>query len=108
MTVDEFLAEVHTLDQEYAHLVSESQKAGRSLRYVANIDRATAKVGLKQVEKDAPLGILSDAENSVIFRTQFYDEMPIAISGPGAGPLVTAAGVLGDILDLSVHMKEHS
>ncbi len=108
MTVDEFLAKVHTLDQEYAHLVSESQKAGRSLRYVANIDGATAKVGLKQVEKDAPLGILSDAENSVIFRTQFYDEMPIAISGPGAGPLVTAAGVLGDILDLSVHMKEHS
>jgi len=108
MTVDEFLAEVHTLDQEYARLVSESQKAGRSLRYVANIDGATAEVGLKQVEKDAPLGILNDAENSVIFRTQFYDEMPITISGPGAGPLVTAAGVLGDILDLGVHMKEHS
>ena len=108
MTVDEFLREVHTLDDDYACQVSEAKKTGRSLRYVASINGTEASVGLEQVEKDGPLGILNDAENSVIFRTRFYDEMPITISGPGAGPLVTAAGVLGDILDLSVHMKEHS
>ena len=108
VTVDEFLRKVHMLDDDYAHLVGEAQKAGRSLRYVANVEKTNGEVGLVQVAKDSALGILNDAENSVIFRTRFYDEMPIAISGPGAGPLVTAAGVLGDILDLSVHMKEHS
>ena len=108
VTVDEFLREVHTLDDDYARQVSEAKKAGRSLRYVASINGTEASVGLEQVEKDGPLGILNDAENSIIFRSRFYDEMPITISGPGAGPLVTAAGVLGDILDLSVHMKEHS
>lgn len=108
MTVDEFFQEIHTLDEDYARQVSEAKKAGRSLRYVASINRTEASVGLEQVDKDGPFGILSGAQNCVIFRTSFYDEMPIAISGPGAGPLVTAAGVLGDILDLGVHMKEHS
>ena len=108
LTVDEFLSQIHTLDQEYDLLTREAQAAGRSLRYVASIEKAKAKVGLSQEEKASSLGALGGAENAVIFRTRFYDEMPITISGPGAGPLVTAAGVLWDILDLSVHMKEHS
>ena len=108
MTVDEFLREVHTLDDDYARAVSEARSAGRSLRYVASVDDKNGRVGLTQVERDGALGTLNDAENSVIFHTQFYKEMPLAISGPGAGPLVTAAGVLGDILDIDVHMKEIS
>ena len=108
MTVDQFLREVHSLDDDYARQVSEAQEAGRSLRYVANVENTKGSVGLVQVERDGSLGILSGSENSVIFHTHFYDTMPIAISGPGAGPLVTAAGVLGDTLDLDVHMKEHS
>jgi len=108
MTVDQFLREVHSLDDDYACQVSEAKSAGRSLRYVANVENTKGSVGLVQVERDGSLGILNNAENSVIFHTRFYDEMPIAISGPGAGPLVTAAGVLGDILNLGVYMKEHS
>lgn len=108
MTVDEFLRDVHLLDDEYARLVGEAKSAARSLRYVASVENKKARVGLTQVEKDGALGTLNDAENCVIFHTQFYEKMPLAISGPGAGPLVTAAGVLGDIIDLSVHMKEIS
>ena len=108
VTVDEFLGKIHTLDKEYARRTDEARAAGRTLRYVAKIEKESAVVGLSQEEKNSSLESLSGAENSVIFRTRFYDEMPIAISGPGAGPLVTAAGVLGDILNLDAHMREHS
>ncbi len=105
ITVDEFLSKIHTLDEEYARRTDEARVAGRTLRYVAKIEKTKAVVGLSQEERDSSLGALSGAENIVIFHTHFYDTMPIAVSGPGAGPLVTAAGVLGDILDLDVHMR---
>ncbi len=106
VTVDEFLREINTLDEEYAMRTSEAQTAGKSLRYVAKIDRTGAAVGLSQEEKESALGSLSGAENAVIFRTRFYNDVPLTVCGPGAGPLVTAAGVLGDILDLNVHMRK--
>ena len=106
VTVDEFLREINTLDEEYAMRTSEAQTAGKSLRYVAKIDRTGAAVGLSQEEKGGALGSLSGAENAVIFRTRFYNDVPLTVCGPGAGPLVTAAGVLGDILDLNVHMRK--
>lgn len=33
-------------------------------------------------------------------RTERYDEQPLIIRGPGAGPDVTAAGVFADLLTL--------
>lgn len=105
VTVDEFLREISTLDQKYALRTREAQAAGRSLRYVAKIDMAGAQVGLLQEEKNGTLGSLNGAENAVIFHTRFYNDLPLTICGPGAGPLATAAGVLGDILNLGVHMR---
>ena len=104
ITVDEFLSKIHMLDQEYALRTQEAQNAGMSLRYVAKVDTSGAKVGLSQEEKGGALGSLTGAENAVIFHTRFYNDVPLTICGPGAGPLVTAAGVLGDIIDLNVHM----
>ncbi len=106
LTLNQFQDQIHTLDQEYALRTQEAQNAGKTLRYVAKIDRSGAKVGLSQEERDSILGALGGPENAVIFRTHFYNDVPLTISGPGAGPLVTAAGVLGDIIDLSVHMRE--
>jgi len=36
-----------------------------------------------------------------VFTTPRYKENPLAITGPGAGPAVTAAGVLNDVLKLA-------
>jgi aspartokinase/homoserine dehydrogenase 1 len=36
-----------------------------------------------------------------VFTTVRYREHPLVIRGPGAGPLVTAAGVLNDVLALA-------
>jgi aspartokinase/homoserine dehydrogenase 1 len=44
---------------------------------------------------------LRGTDNQIVFTTPRYDENPLAITGPGAGPAVTAAGVLNDVLKLA-------
>jgi aspartokinase/homoserine dehydrogenase 1 len=47
------------------------------------------------------LGALSGTDNQFAFTTGRYDSNPLVITGPGAGPAVTAAGVLNDVLELA-------
>ena len=46
-------------------------------------------------------GGLNCPDNQIVFTTTRYREHPLVIRGPGAGPLVTAAGVLNDLLALA-------
>lgn len=50
-----------------------------------------------------PLASLRGTDNQIVFTTRRYREHPLVITGPGpgAGPTVTAAGVLNDILQLA-------
>jgi aspartokinase/homoserine dehydrogenase 1 len=47
------------------------------------------------------LGVLDGTDNQFTFTTTRYREQPLVIRGPGAGPAVTAAGVVNDILLLA-------
>jgi len=98
---DEFMAATPTLDEEYAARVGEAQAGGRTLRYVAHIGPDGGKVGLVAVPQNSALGTLRGPANYVAFHTERYAEIPLIVSGPGAGPEVTAAGVLGDIIEMS-------
>ena len=67
------------------------------LRYVARINGKGASVGLEEVSKDGPLGQGISTANVVLFRTRNYDNPPLVVQGPGAGPAVTAGGIFSDI-----------
>jgi aspartokinase/homoserine dehydrogenase 1 len=41
---------------------------------------------------------LRGPDNIFQFRTRRYREQPLTVQGPGAGPEVTAAGVIADLL----------
>lgn len=101
LSVDEFLTAVRHLDDEYASRFNEAQAEGCTLRYIAQIGPEGGTVALAPVSKASPPGVLRGPANHIAFRTRYYSDLPLAISGPGAGPLVTAAGVLDDILDLA-------
>jgi homoserine dehydrogenase len=58
-------------------------------------------VGLVAVPRDGPLGALHGPANYIAMHTRRYNQVPLVVSGPGAGPEVTAAGVLGDMIDLA-------
>ena len=101
LSVDGFLSAVATLDEDYAHLVKEARSRGRSLCYVARVGPNGGAVGVEEVEKEGALGVLRGPENAVSFHTERYASYPLVVSGPGAGPQVTAAGVLGDLIELA-------
>lgn len=53
------------------------------------------------VDARSPLASLSGTDNQFIFTTMRYKKNPLVITGPGAGPDVTAAGILNDVLKLA-------
>lgn len=99
-----------TLDAAYAARIAEAQAQGNVLRYVARVTPEGGTVGLTAVKRDGPLGALRGPGNYIYIalHTTRYRPLPLALSGPGAGREVTAAGVLGDILKLARQMAPGS
>ena len=88
------------LDEMYTKRLTEAQAEKGVLRYVARVSDSACQVGLATVAQQGRLGVLRGPENVVVFRTARYHDTPLTIAGPGAGPEVTAAGVLSDILNI--------
>ncbi len=59
------------------------------------------RVGLMSVAREGHIGSKSGPVNSVAIFTHRYTEMPLVISGPGAGPEIKVAGVMEDMLQLA-------
>ena len=97
---EHFLARVAELDETWAKRVNEARRKGRVLRYRAHVTPTAIIVGLAPVKLTDPLGVLHGTDNQFTFTTARYRAQPLVITGPGAGPAVTAAGVFNDLLRL--------
>ena len=100
LSVDEFMAALPSLDEQYEVRVAEARAAGHTLRYVAEVADGAARVGLQPLDPESRLARVRSSDSIVIFHTERYSENPLVVSGRGAGAYNTAAGVLGDILSL--------
>ena len=98
VSLADFVEQLESIDQAWSERVRAATSKGEVLRYCANITRASVKVGLVGVPVGSLLGSLSGTDNQFVFTTTRYRDNPLVISGPGAGPAVTAAGVLNDLL----------
>lgn len=104
---DEFVSRLGELDAEYQK-IKENQESGFVLRYVGDLhgDLSQVKgkldVKLVSVPANSALGQLKGSDSIFEIYTESYGENPIVIMGAGAGASVTARGVFGDILRLSV------
>jgi aspartokinase/homoserine dehydrogenase 1 len=101
LPLGQFLENLPRLDAEWERRVQAATARVRALRYVASVTRQSLSVELREVDRSSPLGALKGADNTVVFTTARYKSNPLVITGPGAGPAVTAAGVLNDILQLT-------
>ena len=102
LPLDEFLARLPELDAAWSERVAVEAKHQRVLRYVVSATNRAASVGLRAVPAASPIGAASGTQNIVTFQSRRYRHEPLVISGPGAGPQVTAAGILNDICSLGV------
>jgi aspartokinase/homoserine dehydrogenase 1 len=97
----EFLQRVTEMDEPLRQKSAEAAAEGRHLRYLASMTRRRVEVGLQAVEARSPFAALKGTDNQVVFITKRYRRNPLVITGPGAGPAVTAGGVLNDVLKLA-------
>jgi aspartokinase/homoserine dehydrogenase 1 len=99
-----FIENLKTLDADMAKRAASAAREGKTLRYVAKIGR-DIRVGIEAVPKSSPMGGLRGTANQVAIYSKRYKTNPLVVTGPGAGADVTAAGVLNDIVAITVQER---
>jgi bifunctional aspartokinase / homoserine dehydrogenase 1 len=98
--LETWLAGLPRDDAWWAAEVAAARAKGRVPRYVATITPHTMQVGLRAMPMAHPLGQLRGSANQLVITSDRYASAPLVITGPGAGPHVTATGVLADLCSL--------
>jgi len=101
LPLDRFLTRLSELDAGWAERASRAAERGERLRYVVTASARGISAVLALVPAASEIGTLYGTRNLIAFTTGRYRREPLVISGPGAGPAVTAAGILNDILSVS-------
>jgi len=65
-------------------------------------------VGVAELPLADPLARVRTGENMVVLRTDHYDSIPLTIAGPGAGPEITAAGIVSDLVEAARQLTSSS
>ena len=97
-TVEAFLDSLEALDATWGWRAIAAAAAGEVLVPLARFDGAVARFAIEAVPASSPFARLRPGENLVLVETDRYGDPPLLIGGPGAGPAVTAAGVLADVV----------
>ncbi|HYK82250.1 MAG TPA: aspartate kinase [Gemmatimonadales bacterium] len=101
LALAQFLARLEDYDATWAKRAAAARARGGVLRYRAIVTPRRIRVGLVVVEASSPMASLNGTDNQFIFTTARYRKNPLVITGPGAGPAVTAGGILNDVLKLA-------
>lgn len=104
-TIDEFMAALPDHDPQMTSLLEEALQSNQVLRFVGSVDsEGNASVRLRRYDESHPFARIQRTDNIVLFRTRRYDQNPLVVQGPGAGPEVTAGGIFADLLRLAAYV----
>jgi aspartokinase/homoserine dehydrogenase 1 len=105
-SAQEFLDRLPEFDAPMFVRLEAARKRGRVLRYVGSLEAATGKavVGLVELERTHTFANINLTDNVVRFTTSRYNQNPLVVQGPGAGPEVTAGGVFADLLRVCAYL----
>ncbi|GAA0551057.1 bifunctional aspartate kinase/homoserine dehydrogenase II [Rheinheimera aquimaris] len=97
----DFWARRSLLDAELAQLLTQAKAGGKVLRYVACLSirngSVRADVSLQQVSAGHALAAIAPCDNVFVIRSDWYNDNPLVLKGPGAGKVVTAGGLHTDL-----------
>jgi aspartokinase/homoserine dehydrogenase 1 len=96
-SLDQFLKELPRFDAEWAERTKEERAREAALQYVGRLSKEEIHVAVEAVPERSAFGQLAGTDNLFEFYTARYDDSPLSVRGPGAGPEVTAGGVLSDV-----------
>jgi aspartokinase/homoserine dehydrogenase 1 len=98
-TIDDFLNGLSKHDGEMKKRFDAAAAKGKVLRYMGRLTAdGKAVVGVSELDKSHAFANIALTDNVVRYATARYNNNPLIVQGPGAGPAVTAAGVFADLL----------
>ena len=68
------------------------------MQYIGRMEEGRLSVQTRCIEQGSPFARLDGSNNMVVYTTERYLDNPLVVQGPGAGPEVTAAGILADLI----------
>ena len=98
VSVDAFMAGLEGLDAAWAERVAAAEAEGQRLAYVGQITDDGLSVGVRAVDAASPFARSRGTDNVILIQSARYHDTPLVVQGPGAGPDVTAAGLLADLV----------
>ena len=96
--LDEFMERATELDAIWKERIGEAAGAGQRLQYIGRMEEGRLSVQTRRIEQGSPFARLDGSNNMVVYTTERYLDNPLVVQGPGAGPEVTAAGILADLI----------
>jgi homoserine dehydrogenase len=105
-SVEDFWQHMDVLDAGVEQILTGVREGSASvdrcvIRFVGSLSRdGTVAVGPRALPLSHPFAGLSGTGNAIAFTTRRYNETPLMIQGPGAGPDVTASGMFSDLLEV--------
>lgn len=90
------IAALRELDPAFERLYAERPR-GHALAVVASSSPGIHTVGLEWLAPGDALAARAGCDNAIEIRSERYDERPLVLRGPGAGPALTAAAVVEDL-----------
>jgi aspartokinase/homoserine dehydrogenase 1 len=104
-SIDDFMSALPEHDDEMTALLEDARTQQQVLRFVGAVNhKGEASVRLRRYDEGHPFARIHLTDNIVQFRTRRYDENPLIVQGPGAGPEVTAGGIFADLLRLAAYV----
>ena len=85
-------------DARWAARIARARSMGKRWTMLAEIDASGARIALRELDATSPFATLPAGQNLVRIETDLQQERPLWLGGPGAGPDITAAGVLSDVI----------
>ena len=104
-SIEEFLTRLPQYDGTMKARFEAARARGKVLRYVGRLTASgTATVGVVEFDAKHAFANIALTDNVVRFATARYNNNPLIVQGPGAGPEVTAGGIFADLLRLSAYL----
>lgn len=98
---NDLLNNIQRLDAKFEKERVELAQKNMRWRYMASVYKGKITTGLEEIDETHPAYHLKGTDNIILLWTDRYEHRPMVIAGAGAGPEVTASGVLADVMLIS-------
>lgn len=98
VSVEQYVERLEESDADWKDRVKSAAKNGNRLQYIGSIEGGHLSVRVRSVDSASPFAHLAGTNCMFMLKSERYFDSPLVIQGPGAGPAVTAAGIVADLL----------